>query len=308
MDRWAEMALFVQVAETGSLSRAADVLGLSNAAASRHLSALEERLGARLVERNTRRLYLTEPGQEFLRRAKSILADLQDAESAVNASTLNPTGMLRISASLSFSVQHIAPLLPEYTRRYPNVAVHIETANRYPDLIDANIDVAIRTREFEPDSTITIRRLAETRRILAASPGYFSRMGTPRTLDELERHHMLIYTYANNPYELRFARGGEVSTVAIKGLLESNDGQVIRAAALDGLGILVQPVYVIYDDIVAGRLVPVLDGWELPRLTVNLAYPSRKHLSAKVRTFIDFIAEHFERMQYERKWTQRFGI
>jgi DNA-binding transcriptional LysR family regulator len=302
------MALFVQVAETGSLSRAADVLGLSNAAASRHLSALEERLGARLVERNTRRLYLTEPGQEFLRRAKSILADLHDAESAVNASTLNPTGMLRVSASLSFSVQHVAPLLPEYTRRYPNVAVHIETANRYPDLIDANIDVAIRTREFEPDSTITIRRLAETRRILAASPGYFSRMGTPRTLEELERHHMLIYTYANNPYELRFTRDGEVSTVAIKGLLESNDGQVIRAAALDGLGILVQPVYVIYDDIVAGRLVPVLDGWELPRLTVNLAYPSRKHLSAKVRTFIDFIAEHFERMQYERKWTQRFGI
>jgi DNA-binding transcriptional LysR family regulator len=302
------MALFVQVAETGSLSRAADVLGLSNAAASRHLSALEERLGARLVERNTRRLYLTEPGQEFLRRAKAILADLHDAESAVNAAALNPTGMLRVSASLSFSVQHIAPLLPEYTRRYPNVAVHIETANRYPDLIDTNIDVAIRTREFEPDSTITIRRLAETRRILAASPGYFSRMGTPRTLEELERHHMLIYTYANNPYELRFTREGEVSTVAIKGLLESNDGQVIRSAALDGLGILVQPVYVIYDDIVAGRLVPVLDAWDLPRLTVNLAYPSRKHLSAKVRTFIDFIAEHFERMQYERKWTQRFGI
>ena len=166
MDRWAEMALFVQVAETGSLSRAADVLGLSNAAASRHLSALEERLGARLVERNTRRLFLTEPGQEFLRRARSILAELHEAESAVNASTLNPTGMLRISASLSFSMQHIAPLLPEYTRRYPNVTVHVETANRYPDILDANIDVAIRTREFEPDSNITIRRLAETRRLL----------------------------------------------------------------------------------------------------------------------------------------------
>jgi DNA-binding transcriptional LysR family regulator len=142
VDRWSEMALFVQVAETGSLSRAAEVLGLSNAAASRHLSALEERLGARLVERNTRRLYLTEPGQEFLRRSKVILAELSDAESAVNASTLNPTGMLRVTASLSFSMQHIAPLLPEYTRRYPNVTVHVETANRYLDLIDNNIDVA----------------------------------------------------------------------------------------------------------------------------------------------------------------------
>jgi DNA-binding transcriptional LysR family regulator len=306
VDRWSEMALFVQVAETGSLSRAAEALGLSNAAASRHLSALEERLGARLVERNTRRLYLTEPGQEFLRRSRSILADLAEAESAVNASTLNPTGTLRVTASLSFSVQHIAPLLPEYTRRYPNVAVHVETANRYLDLIDNNIDVAIRTRESEPDSNITVRRLAETRRVLAASPGYLARMGRPETLADLARHHLLIYTYANNPHELRFTRDGETATLAVKGLLESNDGQVLRAAALGGLGILVQPTYILYEDIVAGRLVPVLDDWDLPRLTVNVAYPSRKHLSAKVRTFIDFLAEHFARMDYEGKWTQRF--
>ena len=307
MDRWSEMTLFVQVAETGSLSRAADALGLSNAAASRHLSALEERLGARLVERNTRRLYLTEPGQEFLRRSKAILADLADAESAVNASTLNPTGMLRVTASLSFSMQHIAPLLPEYTQRYPNVTVHVETANRYLDLIDNNIDVAIRTREFEPDSTITIRRLAETRRILAASPGYLARRGRPNGLDDLAGHPLLIYTYANTPHELRFVREGETRVLPVRGLLESNDGQVLRAAALDGLGILVQPTYIVYEDIVAGRLVPVLDEWDLPRLTVNLAYPSRKHLTAKVRTFIDFMADHFARMDYERKWTQRFG-
>lgn len=215
------MALFVQVAETGSLSRAAEDLGLSNAAASRHLSALEERLGARLVERNTRRLYLTEPGQEFLRRSKAILAELHDAESAVNASTLNPTGTLRVAASLSFSMQHIAPLLPEYTRRHPHVTVHVETANRYMDLIDNNIDVAIRTREFEPDSNITIRRLAETRRILAASPGYLGRAGTPRELKDLARHALLVYTYANNPHELRFTRDGETSSVSIKGVLES---------------------------------------------------------------------------------------
>jgi DNA-binding transcriptional LysR family regulator len=308
VDRWGEMALFVQVAESGSLSRAADALGLSNAAASRHLSALEERLGARLVERNTRRLFLTEPGQEFLRRSKAILTELADAESAVNASTFNPAGTLRITASLSFSMQHIAPLLPEYTRRYPNVTVHVETANRYLDLIDNNIDVAIRTREFEPDSNITIRRLAETRRILAASPGYLSRAGKPQRLEDLERHHFLIYTHANNPHELRFSRDGETTTIAVKGLLESNDGQVLRAAALAGLGILVQPTYILYDDIVAGRLVPVVDAWDLPRLTVNLAYPSRKHLSAKVRTFIDFIAAHFARMEYERKWTASFEI
>ena len=306
MDRWTEIELFVQVAETGSLSRAAEVLAFSNAAASRHLAALEQRLGARLVERNTRRLYLTDTGQEFFGRAKGILADLKDAESTVNATALAPAGTLRITASLSFSMHHIAPLLREYTGRYPGVAVHVEAANRYFDLIENNIDVAIRTREVEPDSNITIRRLGETRRILAASPRYLAQHGHPRQLDDLARHKMLIYTHANNPNDLRFARDGEVRTVHVKGLLESNDGQVLRAAALDGLGILVQPTYILFDDIVAGRLVPVLDDWDLPRLTINLAYPSRRHPSAKVRTFIDFIAEYFVRMDFERKWTARW--
>ena len=281
MDRWTEIELFVQVAETGSLSRAAEALELSNAAASRHLSALEERLGARLVERNTRRLYLTDTGQEFFRRAKTILAELKDAESAVNATALDPTGVLRITASLSLSVHHVAPLLREYTQRYPNVQVHA-------------------------DSNITIRRVAETRRIMAASPRYLSQHGFPKTLDDLHQHKMLMYTYANNPSELRFTRGDETRTVTVKGLLESNDGQILRAAALDGMGILVQPTYILYEDIVAGRLVPVLDDWDLPRLNINLAYPSRKHLSAKVRTFIDFMVEHFDKMDYERKWTGRF--
>ena len=308
MDRWTEIELFVQVAETGSLSRAAEALDLSNAAASRHLSALEERLGARLVERNTRRLYLTDTGQEFFSRAKAILAELKDAESAVNATALNPTGVLRITASLSFSLHHVAPLLREYTRRYPNVTVHIEAANRYMDIIDNNIDVAIRTREFEPDSNITIRRLAETRRVLTASPRYLAQHGIPKTLEDLQRHKWLIYTHSNNPNELRFTKNGQTTTVMVKGVLDSNDGQILRVASLDGLGILVQPSYIVYDDIVSGRLVPVLDEWDLPRLTVNLAYPSRKHLSAKVRTFIDFMAEHFIKMDYERKWCGRFGV
>jgi DNA-binding transcriptional LysR family regulator len=308
MDRWTEIELFVQVAETGSLSRAAELLDLSNASASRHLAALEERLGVRLVERNTRRLYLTDTGQEFFQRARTILADLRDAESTVNAAALNPTGVLRVTASLSFSMHHIAPLLREYTDRYPNVTVHVEAANRYLDIIDNNIDVAIRNREYEPDSNITIRRLAGTRRILVAAPAYLSKHGVPREIDELHRHKILIYTHANNPNELRFTRGDEQKTINVKGLLESNDGQVLRAAALDGMGILVQPSYIVYDDIVAGRLVPMLDDWDLPRLTVNLAYPSRKHLSAKVRTFIDFMAAHFEKMDYERKWTGRLDV
>ena len=308
MDRWTEMELFVHVAESGSLSRAAELMNMSNASASRQLAALEERLGVRLVERNTRRLYLTDTGQEFFQRARTILADLRDAESTVNAAALNPTGVLRVTASLSFSMHHIAPLLREYTDRYPNVTVHVEAANRYLDIIDNNIDVAIRNREYEPDSNITIRRLAGTRRILVAAPAYLSRHGVPREIDDLHRHKLLIYTHAHNPNELRFARDGKTTVVNVRGLLESNDGQILRAAALDGMGILIQPSYIVYDDIVAGRLVPMLDDWDLPRLTINLAYPSRKHLSAKVRTFIDFMAEHFSKMEYEKKWTGRFAV
>ena len=296
MDRLLELELLVQVAETGSLSGAALALDLSNAAASRHLSALEGRLAVRLVERNTRRLYLTGEGREFYNRARAILADLAEAESSVGAAVINPTGVLRVSASLSFAMQLIAPGLPEYTRRYPNVRVHVEAANRYLDLIDNGIDVAIRTRELEPDSNITIRRLAATRRVLCASPSYLAAHGVPRSPAELAPHALLIYMYSKNPRELRFSRPGETVVVPASGLLESNDGQILRAAALGGLGILVQPSYIVYEDIVAGRLLPVLDEWDLPTLQINIAYPSRKFLSAKVRSFIDFMVEEFARI------------
>ncbi|WP_425260714.1 LysR family transcriptional regulator [Rubrivivax sp. RP6-9] len=303
MDRWTEIELFVQVAELGSLSRAAEALGLSNAAASRHLAALEERLAARLVQRNTRRLFLSDVGEAFYRRCKPLLAEMQEAESAVNEAVLKPTGLLRVQASLSFSMIVIAPLLPEFHARYPELRVEVVVSNRYQDLLESGIDVAIRNREFEVDSAITVRRLAGTRRVPAASPLYLQRHGEPRTPEELLQHRLLIYNLANQPSQLRFTRDGHETVVAVQGLLESNDGQVLRAAALKHLGILVQPMYIVHDDIVAGRLVPLLPAWDLPRLTINIAYPTRRHLPAKVRCFVDFVAEHFVRMDYERKWT-----
>lgn len=303
MDRWTEIELFVQVAELGSLSRAAESLGLSNAAASRHLTALEERLAARLVQRNTRRLFLTDVGEAFYRRCKPVLGELREAESAVNEAVLKPTGLLRVTASLSFSMIVIAPLLPAFTERYPDLRVEIVVSNRYTDLLESGIDVAIRTREFEVDSAITVRRLAETKRVLAASPQYLQRHGAPRTPDELANHRLLIYNLAHHPEQLRFTRNGAVTSVPVQGLLESNDGQVLRAAALKHLGVLVQPMYIVHEDVVAGRLVPVLQEWELPRLTINVAYPTRRHLPAKVRCFVDFLVEQFAALDYERRWT-----
>jgi DNA-binding transcriptional LysR family regulator len=303
MDRWTEMEVFVQVAELGSMSRAAEALGLSNAAASRHLSSLEQRLDARLVQRNTRRLYLTDAGSEFLNQCKRLVSDLRVAEAAVNAAVVKPTGLLRITGSLSFCLNHIVPLLPDFTARYPSLRVEIVAANRYYDLIENGIDLAIRTREYEADSNIAVRRLAATRRILAASPQYLQRNGTPQNLEELAQHPLLIYTYANQPDKLRFKRNDKTVVLDVKGLLEANDGQLLRQAAFNHMGILVQPRYIIHDDIVAGRLVPVLDEWDLPRLTINVAFQSRQHLPAKVRCFIDFIVEHFRKMDYDRKWT-----
>lgn len=308
MDRWTEMELLVQTADLGSMSRAAEALGLSNAAASRHLSSLEKRIGAQLLQRSTRSLTLTEVGKDFYQTCKLVLDSLRDAEAIASDTVLKPTGTLRVMASLSFSVHHIAPLLKDYTHRYPNVRVHVEVANRYSDLIDNNIDVAIRTREYEHDSSITIRRLAGTRRILAASPGYLDTFGVPRSIEELASRPILLYTYSNNPNDLVFRRDDQVRHLHVKGLLESNDGQVLRAAALDGLGIVVQPKYILYDDLVAGRLVSVLDEWDLPRLTINIAFQSRRNMSAKLRTFIDFLVEHFERMDYDRKWTSFDGL
>lgn len=308
MDRLTELELFIQIAECGSIGRAAKGLGLSNPAASRYLSALESRLATRLVERSTRRLYLTPEGREFYERARGAIAELRDAESLIQSKALSPSGVLRVSASLSFSMQQIAPRLVRYRQLYPNVKVHVEVANRYLDMIDEGIDVAIRTREFEPDSNITIRRLASTRRVLCASPSYLARAGVPRSPEDLRGHHFLLYVLANRAHELRLTLGEETQVIQVEGVLESNDGQVLRAAALEGMGILIQPSYIVYEDIVAGRLVPVLNDWDLPRLQINIAYPSRKHLSTKVRSFIDFMVDEFGRNGYERKWTGYMGL
>lgn len=303
MDRFAAIELFVTVAEVGSLTRAADALGLSISAASRYLFALEEHLGVRLVQRTTRRLYLTDAGTEFYKRSKSLMAELREAEEAVNESTVKPAGLLRVSASLSFCLLHIEPLLPAFTAKYPEVSVEVVASNRYYDIIDNNIDLAIRTRQFEADSSITIRRLASTRRILAASPDYLARHGVPRIPADLAAHRMLVYTHAIEPHRLRFTRGEEVRDIAVKPLLEASDGQIVVRAALHGMGILVQPRYIVQEDIASGRLIPLLEDWDLPRLTMNFAFPSRQHLPARVRLFMEAMIEDFEKNDYERLWT-----
>ncbi|MEP9379668.1 LysR family transcriptional regulator [Aquabacter sp. CN5-332] len=302
MDRLTQIEVFVKTAELGSLSRAAEVLGMSNAAASRHLTALEERLSARLIERNTRRLWLTEAGQEFLQRSSAVLNELTDAEEAINERTLSPKGLLRVTSSLSFALIYLAPMLPEFRALYPKLNVHIAAANRYPDFIEAGIDVAIRTRLHEPDTNIIVRRLGRMRRVLAASPAYLERYGMPKEPADLTRHDMLVYNLAADPYSLRLTKGDIERTVRISGALDSNDGQIIREAALHGLGILIQPLYIVQGDIEAGTLVPVLLDWELPMLTMNIAYQNRVQLPAKIRVFTDFLVNYVRKNSSSQIW------
>jgi DNA-binding transcriptional LysR family regulator len=301
-DRLSQIEFFVQVAELGSLTKAAERLDMSNAAASRTLLALEERLGARLVERTTRRLWLTEVGQTFYRRCSAMLSEIAEAEAEVNEATLQPTGTLHVTSSVSFAMLHIAPALSEFRRRYPLLNVQITTANRYFDFIEAGMDVAIRTREYESDSNITVRKLARTWRVMAASPGYLATNGTPQHPDELKNHRLLVYNLAKDPTVLHLSRGDERRDVEISSAMDSNEGQVIVSAGLAGLGILIQPLFIIYEEIVAGRLMPVLPGWALPPLTINIAYQSRRHLPAKIRVFTDYLVERFEELDHERKW------
>jgi DNA-binding transcriptional LysR family regulator len=302
MDRWTQLQLFVLTADLGSLSKAAEQLDMSNAAASRTLSSLEERLGARLIERTTRRMWLTDAGREYHRRCAAVISELTEADSIASEEAVSPRGVLRVTSSTSFAMMHIAPALPEFIRRYPNLSVQIVAANQYQNFIEAGIDIAIRTKEHEGDSGITIRRLAETRRVLAASPAYLAANGRPENPEDLEQHKMLVYNLAVDPLLLHLRRGKDERNIAISSALDSNEGQVIVAAGRAGLGIVVQPLYIIHDDIVSGRLIPVLEDWQLPRLTINLAYQSRRYQPAKIRVFTDFLIERVKSLKLEERW------
>jgi DNA-binding transcriptional LysR family regulator len=300
MDRWTEFQVFVCIAEERSMTRAATVLNLSVSGISRHLLNLETRLGARLIHRSTRQLSLTSEGQTLYADAKDLLATWEMAEANVIDRSHAPTGHLRVGASLSFSLLHLMPVVAQFRQLYPAVSIEIVSSNRYYDIIENGLDLAIRTRRVEADSSITIRRLGETRRLLAASPDYLERRGIPEHPSDLSGHDLILYTLADNWDEFSFKRDGETVVVKVEGAVIANDGQLICQAARDGLGILAQPTYIIHDDLKAGRLVKVLDDWYLPRLTMNIAYPSKSFVPLRTRLFMDYLVEHFRTTDFQK--------
>lgn len=293
MDRLAALEAFVKVAETQSFSEAARRLRSSKSAVSRHVAALEADLGARLFNRTTRSLTLTEAGRGYFARATRILADLEEADASVSQLQAAPRGHLRVNAPMSFGFLHLAPALGDFLARYPEVELDVTLTDRFVDLIDEGVDVAVRIGSLT-DSSLVARRLAVVRRVLCASPDYLKARGVPQTPDDLKTHDCLSNTNINATREWRFIHlDGKPWPVEVKGRMSANNGDMLRVAALRGHGFVHLPTFIVGDDIKAGTLVSVLEPYIAQDLTLNAVYSTARHLSPKVRAFVDFLAERF---------------
>jgi DNA-binding transcriptional LysR family regulator len=294
MDRLRAMEVFVTVVFKGGFARAAEALDTSPANVTRYISDLETHLGTRLLNRSSRKLSLTESGNALYERSKSILEDVAEAEAIVSSNALAPRGRLRINAPVSFGIQHLAPLWPKFLRAHPEVELDVALIDRVVDIVEEGYDLAIRIARTG-SATHVARKLATSHNVVCAAPAYLKKYGRPKHPDDLTEHNCLGYTYSATGDEWNFLdeRGADCS-VKLSCTLHTNNGDTLRAAALAGTGIIWSPTFLIGGDLREGRLVRLLPGYRMPDIDVLAVYPSRRHLSAKVRVMIDFLAEAFK--------------
>lgn len=293
MDRFQSLTAFAKVVETGSFARAADRLDFSVSAVSRQVADLEAHLGVRLLNRTTRRLSLTESGRAFHERCVQLLADLDEAEEEVTAAAIVPRGTLKLTAPISFGVGYLAPAIAQFRLQHPQLRFEIDLSDRATDIVDEGIDLAIRIGDIGSKALIG-RRIGVSRMICCAAPAYLARHPPPRTPADLAAHPCLTYEYSSVGNLWRFAdAAGGVHEVKVSGPVHANNGAMLSALAVAGVGVNLEPDFIVADDVRAGRLVRLLPGYEPPAIGINAAYPSRRHLSAKVRSFIDFLAQRF---------------
>lgn len=291
MDRLALLATFVAVAEAESFSVAADRLSLSRAMASKHIQALEDGLGVKLLERTTRRVRLTDAGGRYLERARRLLHDFEVADTEARGERLAPAGVLRINGPVSFSRTHLAATIAPFLRRYPDLSVDLTVNDRVVDLLEEGYDVAVRIGRLS-DSSLIARRVAPVGLYLAASPEYLALRGEPRHPSDLVDHACLAYAYMieGNTWRLRNAAGEEVS-IRPRGPMSANNGEILTEAAVAGAGIVHQPDFVLGPHFADGSLVPLLADWRSPEIAVHAVHHQSRHVSAKIRVFIDYLAE-----------------
>jgi DNA-binding transcriptional LysR family regulator len=294
MDRFENAKVFAAVVESGGFTAAAERLGLSRAAASKHVQQLEERLGARLLDRTTRRVSVTEAGRVFYQQCRRILSDLEDAERAAGELHNEPRGELRVIAPTNFGLAEIGTAITDLLLAYPRLHINLTFNDHGADPIEGGYDVAICVgRPRGTSASLIIRKLNTSRRILCAAPDYLKRRGIPKEPEDLSSHDCLSYSYLEEPDEWHLiGRDGE-RVVKVSGPIVTSHRQVLRTAAVRGLGIAYGPIIFFHDDLVAGRVVRVLPRFELPEATIYAVYPASRQLSAKVRAFNDFMARYF---------------
>ncbi|HET8728488.1 MAG TPA: LysR family transcriptional regulator [Alphaproteobacteria bacterium] len=290
MDRLTAMATFVRIAELGSLSAAARADGVPKSSVSKQLAALEGHLGARLLNRTTRGLSLTEVGRAYLERCRVILDVVEEAEALTTSLHAEPRGMLRVNAPVSFGFLHLAPAVPEFIARHSGVEVDLVMNDRRVDLIEEGFDLAVRIGPLA-DSSMIARRLGAYRMVVCGSPDYLARRGEPAVPEELTTGHACLCYAGDGGDGWRFLTPGGERVVRVRGPLRANNGDALRAAALGGLGLTQLPTFLVADDLANGALVAVLTGYEPDPLPVHALYPPGRHLSGKVRAFVDFLIE-----------------
>lgn len=287
MDKFKQMESFVSVATKGSLTAAAQAEDVAPAVMGRRIDALEKRLGVKLLVRTTRRISLTHEGSAFLENCQRLLSELATAESSVSAGGLQASGRLRIAAPAGFGRRHVAPLIPSFAARHPEVSLSLHLSDRLVDLVEEGIDCAVRVGDL-PDSSLFSVRLADNRRLCVASPAYLARAGLPQHPDELLRHECLTLSRdASQPRGWAFTVAGNLTHVRPAGRLDCSDGQVLHAWCRDGLGIAWRSAWEVQDGLRRGELVSVLDDFAAPPNGIYAVFPHARHLPLRVRLWID---------------------
>ncbi len=291
------MAIFAYVVDAGSLSAAARRFNLSRSAISKQIAQLENRLGARLLQRTTRRLSPTEVGVEFYARCTRIVCEVEDAELSVSRLEPTPRGLLRVNAPLTFGYRHIAPAIGEFLRRHPNLQMEMALDDQVVNMVEGGFDVSIRIARLA-DSALIARRLAPNRVVVCAAPSYLAAHGRPRTPRDVAQHNCLHYTLLSSRNAWRFAgpRGEELVEVA--GSVRTNNGDALQIAARDGVGLVQLPTFIVGPDLACGSLEAVLEDFEDTSTFVWALYPSTRHLTPKVRAFLDFLSARFAGRPY----------
>lgn len=288
-----EMAFFSILVRSGSFSAAARELNVTTAAVSKRMSQLEARLGARLLHRTTRRIGLTPEGEMYLANARRILAEIDDMEQMISNAVTAPKGLLRVNATLGFGRSHVAPLVSDFVKRYPEVEVQLQLTVNPPMLVEDAYDVCIRFGE-PPDTRVVARRIASNRRLICAAPSYLERRGTPRTPGDLEHHNCIGIRQGEEGYGIWHLKSGQrTETVKVRGTLSTNDGEIAVNWALEGHGLLMRAEWDIAKYLQSGRLRQVLPNWHTPAADIYAVFPYEVQTAARVRAFVDFIAEAF---------------